>query len=797
MPNRDTDLTFIIEDESSLVALVFGVISRQDVPSGEEATFGLSSFITQGMPPVDDFSIEIPSITGFSLNADNTGSHGCVVIEDEIHIVDRSDDIVYIYGLDGTFLRTQSLPSGLNHPGGITYNPVDERIYIVDNSDDIIYVVDKAYVSQGTITLNSGNGGPEGLTFWDDLIWCVDRDRTIYPYAADGTYNASRSFTIDASHNLPRSIAYSAGRFWFSDVSPSETDVVAYTEDGNHDPDRDFTLSARIFGLGVYNNQFILSDTTNETIVLREILSGISISINDSTQVVTVDSDAAWADHDITALVTAHQDDFTDPTAEFVIRFEQSVPVWDSLSAVTWAVDNAITSIDLFESVSFADSIALQSGILPDGVTLTNGILEGTPTDPTDDVTLTFRATNDAGTADATLSITIDGVAPSWTPLSPVTWTEDAAITSINLNNSVSGNETPTIALQGSTLPSGVTLSNGVISGTPTNPNQDRTVTFRATNSAGTADTTLAITIDAAGFAPTISAIADMSADYNEAITAITVAVTGDPTPTVTVAGLPTGVTYSSGQITGTPTVVGVHEVTITATNSIGTDTETFDLTVSRELMFFIDQNTFTVVARGLDGNLLSGYNISLVTAGWNSGFGLSDGFYVINDTNNLAIFYNLDRTEDTSRDISLGSGQWFGGLGLSDGFYVINDTNNLAIFYNLDRTEDTSRDVSLGSGQWFGGLGLSDGFYVINDFNDTAKFYNLDGTEDTSRDIALGIGSWNGGLSLSDGFYIIDSSTDTAKFYNLDRTRNTSRDIDLGTGQWLGGFAITVIDSP
>ena len=242
--------------------------------------------------------------------------------------------------------------------------------------------------------------------------------------------------------------------------------------------------------------------------------------------------------------------------------------------------------------VAYEDSIALQSGILPDGVTFLGGVLSGTPTDPTDDVTLTFRATNSAGTADADLEITINGVAPVWTPLSPVTWTEGTAIDAINLNSSVSGNETPTIALQASTLPSGVNLSNGIVSGTPTNASQDRTVTFRATNSAGSADTTLAITIDSSAVAPTLSAIADVSADYNVAITAITVTATGTPTPTITVAGLPTGITYSGAQITGMSTVLGVHTVTVTATNSEGSDSLTFDLTVSYELMFFIDDTT-------------------------------------------------------------------------------------------------------------------------------------------------------------------------------------------------------------
>ena len=127
---------------------------------------------------------------------------------------------------------------------------------------------------------------------------------------------------------------------------------------------------------------------------------------------------------------------------------------------------------------------------------------------------------------------------------------------------------------------------------------------FRATNSAGNADATLVITIGFIAVAPTVSAIADVSVEYNEAITAITVTTTGDPVPTITVAGLPSGLSYSGGQITGTTTVLGVHEVTVTATNTEGSDAVTFDLTVSRELMFFIDQNNNTAVARDLDRNL-------------------------------------------------------------------------------------------------------------------------------------------------------------------------------------------------
>ena len=93
---------------------------------------------------------------------------------------------------------------------------------------------------------------------------------------------------------------------------------------------------------------------------------------------------------------------------------------------------------------------------------------------------LTFRATNDLGEADTTLAITIS-VSPSWTALTSQSWVLDDAITNIDLNNSVTGDGTITISLQSGTLPDGISLSSGVLSGTPTDATQDGSVTFRAT----------------------------------------------------------------------------------------------------------------------------------------------------------------------------------------------------------------------------------------------------------------------------------------------------------------------------
>ena len=60
--------------------------------------------------------------------------------------------------------------------------------------------------------------------------------------------------------------------------------------------------------------------------------------------------------------------------------------------------------------------------------------------------------------------------------------------------------------------------------------------------------------------------------------------------------------------------------MTVTATNTEGSDSETFDLTVSGEFLFFLNNSTKTAVARDLDLNLVSTYNIDSRNwrlAGW------------------------------------------------------------------------------------------------------------------------------------------------------------------------------------
>ena len=118
-------------------------------------------------------------------------------------------------------------------------------------------------------------------------------------------------------------------------------------------------------------------------------------------------------------------------------------------------------------------------------------------------------------------------------------------------------------------------------------------------------------------------------------------------------------------------------------------------------------------------------------------------GMYFGNNSVNTALFYNLDRTRDSSKDISLGTGDWLSALALEDGMYFVDDTLNRARFYNLDRTRDSTRDINLGTGTWEASLSLEDGMYFVQDDVDTARFYNLDRTRDSSRDISLEVNTF------------------------------------------------------
>ena len=159
------------------------------------------------------------------------------------------------------------------------------------------------------------------------------------------------------------------------------------------------------------------------------------------------------------------------------------------------------------------------------------------------------------GIADQTVTVGEDIV-----PITPEATPDDAEIT-------VAG------------LPAGITYSGGVISGAPTAVGTTE-VTVTATTTTGSDSTTFNITATPATVTPTIAPIDDQTIELGEAIENIAPVITPIDAE-VDVSGLPDGVIYAGGVISGTPTTAGESDITINATVGAVTATTTFSITVN------------------------------------------------------------------------------------------------------------------------------------------------------------------------------------------------------------------------
>ena len=240
-----------------------------------------------------------------------------------------------------------------------------------------------------------------------------------------------------------------------------------------------------------------------------------------------------------------------------------------------------------------APTFSVTSGALPDGLTLSSaGAITGTCT-----AAGTFAgvvtATNSSGTNTQGFSITVNQV-PAFTNGPPTT---TAVLgTAYSFTCTASGAPAPTFTVSAGALPTGLTLSSaGAITGTPTAIGTF-SGTVKATNTVGNVTQNFSITVNQVpaftnGPPPTTGTIGTA---YSFTYTA-----SGTPTPTfsVTAGGLPTGLTLSSaGAITGTPTATGVFTGTVTASNTAGTTTQNFSITVNQVPAFTNGPPTTTAV---------------------------------------------------------------------------------------------------------------------------------------------------------------------------------------------------------
>lgn len=212
---------------------------------------------------------------------------------------------------------------------------------------------------------------------------------------------------------------------------------------------------------------------------------------------------------------------------------------------------------------------------LPPGLSInpSTGVISGAPTTiGTFNVPIT--ATNLFGTdTGKTLVITIGKSAPKITsPLTLSTGLNEPVTFTITASGS------PTIVFGATNLPPGLNIdqATGIISGTPTQIGVFP-VSIIAANTAGSDPETLTISITANP--PVITSPLSVTAGTIQNFT-YTITATGAGPLTFSATNLPAGLTFSGNQITGVPAQQGVYHVTITATNPLGSDTETLTITV-------------------------------------------------------------------------------------------------------------------------------------------------------------------------------------------------------------------------
>jgi len=231
--------------------------------------------------------------------------------------------------------------------------------------------------------------------------------------------------------------------------------------------------------------------------------------------------------------------------------------------------------------------VITETGALPAGLTFVDqgtgtALLQGTPT-ASGTTNLTITATNSSGTATQSLSIVV-GQAPAFTSAGTAVFRTGSAG---SFTVTTTGYPAAAVSESG-VLPAGMSFvdnKNGTatIAGTPAaTAGGSYALTLTATNGTGSARQTLTVTVQQP---PTFTSANTLNVSILRTFS-FTITTAGYPTPTLRESGgLPLGVrfranTNGTATISGTPLLPGTYRLTNTATNTAGTATQAFTLTV-------------------------------------------------------------------------------------------------------------------------------------------------------------------------------------------------------------------------
>jgi large repetitive protein len=482
----------------------------------------------------------------------------------------------------------------------------------------------------GGLTLNTGTGAiigtPSALGTFNFSITATDSSTGTGPYTATQAYSIVVVAVPPTASNSSLTVAYNAAAtnvpLTLGGGTPTSLTIVTaplhgtaivtgititYQPTAGYSGPDSFTYTAT--NSGGTSAPATVTITVNDPVITITPSSGLAATVGTAyTQTFTFNGGAQpWSGFQVTNLPAGLS--ITGTTANSVTvsgtptqagSFSLNASATDSstgngpfsvgqvfpltVSGPTLALAPTATTFNAPYGAAFSQSFTASGGVgpytyartgtLPAGVSFSGNTVSGTPTAPGSfSFTITATDTGSTGTGSpftVAQNYTINVAAPTIV-VNPATLPNPVAGVVYSQTLTATGGVAPYgFAVSAGSLPSGITLTTGgALSGTS---NQVGTFNFTVTGSDANGQTgTRAYTLTIA--APTLTmtpAAGTLTAPYGAAYTqTFTSGGSAGPFNYVLTGALPTGVTFSGGVLSGTPTVPGSFPITVTATDTV------------------------------------------------------------------------------------------------------------------------------------------------------------------------------------------------------------------------------------